>query len=447
MADCADWRNPSQTFTNSPLKKGLTTTVGNNAKDRKFENLESNVQLGEEATDKHAYNPNLGRSNMGTDANWSAQAGRAKLDNNYSRVDTYQKRQQQLASQVFEGGDYSHHAPLTKKGADINNMNEQQKRDNHNFSDAIPQTFEKVAPSALDTPPSNGLKASAGHATGNWADTDTKFQIKKNYASYSNIGQKLNEQKSVLDTHTYEPEVFKSIDNSSSYSQLDAGKGVVLQTPSKAVKAKDLASNLLGHIDCPISKYSSVKNAKEANSQVVEMIIHGLPQSAQSEDLKRISGIKHIIEATVEVDTIANMCTGTGKLKVRLGDGEDVDQLKLQLIKAGLDVRDIKTNQSKKHTFTYKQALIEKSPATTVIDAKMSRVQSLQSTNPDVFGNSGSYQTKFTTSFDHKDASNAKRATLIEKLALSTWSKVANGGATTNSKKIARTATNTAFKK
>jgi len=40
MADCADWRNPHQHYTNSPVKKGLQTATLN-AKDRKFGNLES----------------------------------------------------------------------------------------------------------------------------------------------------------------------------------------------------------------------------------------------------------------------------------------------------------------------------------------------------------------------------------------------------------------------
>lgn len=46
MADAADWRNPHQTYTNSPSKLSLTQKFAN-AKERKFENLESNVVLGE----------------------------------------------------------------------------------------------------------------------------------------------------------------------------------------------------------------------------------------------------------------------------------------------------------------------------------------------------------------------------------------------------------------
>ena len=98
MADNADWRNPHQTHTNSPIKKSATQAQLN-AKDRKFGNLESNVVLGEEGPkDRLSYNPNLSRATFGTDATWTAQAGTAKINNTYDRVDTYKQRQNQLSS-------------------------------------------------------------------------------------------------------------------------------------------------------------------------------------------------------------------------------------------------------------------------------------------------------------------------------------------------------------
>lgn len=49
-----------------------------NAKDRKFENLESNVVLGDEGDKKNnrgerpSYNSSLGRATFGTNASWTA---------------------------------------------------------------------------------------------------------------------------------------------------------------------------------------------------------------------------------------------------------------------------------------------------------------------------------------------------------------------------------------
>lgn len=48
MANNADWRNPHQTYTNSPTKGTNNGDERFNAKDRKFGNLESQVPLGEE---------------------------------------------------------------------------------------------------------------------------------------------------------------------------------------------------------------------------------------------------------------------------------------------------------------------------------------------------------------------------------------------------------------
>lgn len=94
MANNADWRNSQQTHTNSPLKK--CQTIEMNAKDRKFSNLDSNVEFGDQAALAHKgiYDHNIIRSTFGTDATWSAQAGSAKLNNSFSRVDTFKKRQE-----------------------------------------------------------------------------------------------------------------------------------------------------------------------------------------------------------------------------------------------------------------------------------------------------------------------------------------------------------------
>jgi len=102
MANNADWRNPHQTHTNSPIKKSATQ-VELNAKERKYGNLESNVVLGEDTNkEKLQYNPNLGRATFGTDATWTAQAGTAKIVNAVQeKVNTFKKRQEQLSSQVF----------------------------------------------------------------------------------------------------------------------------------------------------------------------------------------------------------------------------------------------------------------------------------------------------------------------------------------------------------
>lgn len=188
MPDNADWRNPHQTHTNSPIKKSATQ-IELNAKDRKYGNLDSNVVFGEDSgKEKLSYNPNLGRATFGSDATWTAQAGTAKIINVYDKVDTFKKRQEQLSSKVFDQEDFSYYAPQTKKFADTNNIYEGNKRSDHLFSDVLP-LGEGVAPAAGQVSSdgivisSNGLKPSSDliHATRTWAEADIKKQLSKNY--------------------------------------------------------------------------------------------------------------------------------------------------------------------------------------------------------------------------------------------------------------------------
>ncbi len=94
---------------------------------------------------------------------------------------------------------------------------------------------------------------------------------------------------------------------------------------SKATKIRDLSSDILGtgeslqkHFDADLSK-----------TQIVDLDLKGLPQNAHEEELKRIAGVKHIISASIDTHSITNTCTGTGRIKLRLGPNEDLDTVKL----------------------------------------------------------------------------------------------------------------------
>lgn len=63
---------------------------------------------------------------------------------------------------------------------------------------------------------------------------------------------------------------------------------VYCKTPSKALKMKDLASNVITN-DCPIERYASSKDAISANGQVYDLVISGLPFDAKSEHIRQIA--------------------------------------------------------------------------------------------------------------------------------------------------------------
>jgi len=52
-----------------------------NSKSKKFENLQSNIFGLEDKDNQPTYDPNVEKAGFGTDANWTAQAGHAKVIN------------------------------------------------------------------------------------------------------------------------------------------------------------------------------------------------------------------------------------------------------------------------------------------------------------------------------------------------------------------------------
>lgn len=138
----------------------------------------------------------------------------------------------------------------------------------------------------------------------------------------------------------YDPELLMRADagTENSTQQIDYTKPtIVCKTPSKVTKIKDLASNLLNQ-ESALDKFSSVKDPQSSFNQVYDLVVQGLPNQAQVDDLKNIASAKHVVEAAIEHDTIKNVCTGVGKIKIRLAEGEDLDQIKSRFENLGLDV-------------------------------------------------------------------------------------------------------------
>lgn len=120
---------------------------------------------------------------------------------------------------------------------------------------------------------------------------------------------------------------------------------------------RDLSSNILGTGNT-IQHYQNV----DKPTVVVDFDVKGLPENIKSDDLKKISGAKHIISAAVDEDAIRNICTGTGRIKLRLGGEDDVENVKLQFLKAGYGIQEHSDNPKKNSGFTSEQTLSIKSP-------------------------------------------------------------------------------------
>jgi hypothetical protein len=101
------------------------------SKDKKFQNLQSSI-LSHQGNEMPAYNPDVQREEINTD--WKQSSGKL-VNKGSTKVDTFKKLQQQQQSSVFELPDYDHHVPMKKKRLDINNVNDQKRKNDHLYSD------------------------------------------------------------------------------------------------------------------------------------------------------------------------------------------------------------------------------------------------------------------------------------------------------------------------
>jgi hypothetical protein len=59
----------------------------------------------------------------------------------------------------------------------------------------------------------------------------------------------------------------------------------------------------------------------------------------------------------VNQDAIKNTCIGTGRIKLRLGDEDEIDNVKFQFLKAGLGVLEHAEDAKMKKNFSKEQTL------------------------------------------------------------------------------------------
>lgn len=93
-------------------------------------------------------------------------------------------------------------------------------------------------------------------------------------------------------------------------------------------------------------------DADHTKNTVVELDLKDLTPNIQIEDLKKLANVKHVIKVVVDHDSITNQCVGTGKVKLRLGPNDSVENVKMQYMKAGYKVLDHEHNPKKKTKFT-----------------------------------------------------------------------------------------------
>lgn len=64
----------------------------------------------------------------------------------------------------------------------------------------------------------------------------------------------------------------------------------------------------------------------------------GLPENFDQQSLKRVANVKHVVSAEVREDNLKGICTGEGRIKIRLNEGETINQVRLNFVRAGYAV-------------------------------------------------------------------------------------------------------------
>ena len=79
---------------------------------------------------------------------------------------------------------------------------------------------------------------------------------------------------------------------------------------TKAIKQAMLASNSFATGESTLRHY----HEGEKPVEVVDLVVGNLPSDCHANMLKKVSGSKHVINATVEEDNFRGICTGNGRI-------------------------------------------------------------------------------------------------------------------------------------
>lgn len=76
--------------------------------------------------------------------------------------------------------------------------------------------------------------------------------------------------------------------------------------------------------------------------KVVDIILSGMKPEMDESQIRKIANVKHVISSNVDLDNLKGTCTGTGRIKIRLNEGEDAEQIKQRYVNNGVLVQDFK---------------------------------------------------------------------------------------------------------
>lgn len=107
---------------------------------------------------------------------------------------------------------------------------------------------------------------------------------------------------------------------------------------------------------------------------MIDIDVGGLPTNCDELTLKKVANVKHVIQSTIETDNLKGICTGKGRLRVRLNEDESLEQVRLNLVKAGYQVQAHQEDPRKRPIVT---GIPKEEAQTIVLNAKEKKAQEM----------------------------------------------------------------------
>jgi hypothetical protein len=215
-------------------------------------------------------------------------------------------RQGELSSRVFDQTDYSQFAPASKRD--------------------LAQPKEEIR--SPPKPNKKALNPDLAYANEVWTQNlnpqrRNPDSLDPKQMAQQQLGSSLGPQHPVSQKRE-DPDEYKQ--------KLQAsvpGKSAAASTHQKV-----LSSNIGGH---DALKYYEQKFDLKGK-EVVDLDLRGLPESCDEQWIKRAAGVRHVVAADLVYDNFRGTCKGTGRLRVRLNEGESVDTIQASLQRHGIQV-------------------------------------------------------------------------------------------------------------
>lgn len=185
--------------------------------------------------------------------------------------------------------------------------------------------------------PANKKKNSELAATGgNWQNTS-----QANTANYSQHGRKQNQLQSALDDHGYQAVPKAQPINNDVMPSPVKGKN-----NTQSAKLQFLSSNIGGN------DANQYYHKAQPKGELIDLDLSNLPQHVDEIDVKKAANVKHVISTELALDNFKGICTGTGRIKIRLNEGESLEDVQRSFQKKGYTATVHQEDARKKPNFT-----------------------------------------------------------------------------------------------